>query len=78
MKSSPILAVNSDPAREAGFCLGLVTRGETIESVRRLIAISPGEEKFLRKRLSRLVVNRLVLYRRQVMEEFDHLIEARR
>jgi hypothetical protein len=60
---------------EAIECAKLVKFGASVESVRRLIAISEAQENCLRKTFPFRQVNRLVWERAEILKLFDAIVE---
>ena len=62
---------------EALECAKLVKFGASVESVRRLIAISDAQEHCLRKTFPVRQLNRLVWERAEILKLFDTIMQKR-
>lgn len=72
-----------DPRTEALSCFKVAHANGGIKAMRRLISISPEQEKILHRleeagEISQLIVWRALAYREQVLDEFDRLVTKSR
>jgi len=68
-------AMADRPCAEAAFFIERVRRAqESVSSARELIMITAEQEAVLRKRFSKLFVDSILKYRRDVLQEFESML----
>lgn len=84
--SLPVLAPHSiRPAtyseyalREAKGLVQLLKRGETVESIRNIIRITPEDEKVMRQHAPNFPLRDMLIFRGEVLTAFNQIVSGRR